>query len=292
MRLQWAVTLLVLPGFVLSGCGPTTGAGASAGPPACAPPDAALFREGSSVDRIVRDGRVRIGVKYDSPGLGYRDPRTGELSGFDVEIATIVACRLGIGQNGIDWVEATAQDRERLITSDEVDMVIATYSITEARKKLVSFAGPYFRDYQTVMVRHGDKSITGPESTKGRRVCSAKGSVTIQTIADYGAVTVPAKDYFQCVDLLLRRKVDAVSTLAAILFGQAALNPGKVDVVGPPFDDLAYGIGVRKTDASLRRFLGDVLEASFSDGSWRSAYDRTLGRAGIGAPVPPILHRY
>lgn len=288
--------LLVLPGIVLSGCGSAADA-ARPGPAACGPPAAGLFREGSSVDRMVRDGRIRVGVKYDSPGVGYRDPATGELSGFDVEIAAIVACRLGIAPNGIDWVEAPAQDRERLIVTGQVDMVIATYAITDARKQVVSFAGPYFRDYQTIMVRAGDRRIGDPETTRGRRVCSARGSVTIQTIAKYGAIPVPAKDYSECVALLLQRRVDAVSTLGAILYGQAALHPGAVEIVGRPFDDLSYGIGVRKTDATLRRFLSDVLETAFSDGSWRAAYDRTLGRATTGAtgapvPVPPVLHRY
>jgi glutamate transport system substrate-binding protein len=289
MRIRWAAALVVLPALALSGCASATG---QAGPAPCGSADSRLYPEGSSVDRIIRDGRLRVGVEYDSPGVGYRDPVTGEVTGFDVEIAKIVACGFGVPANGVDWVEAPARSREALITEDRVDMVIATYEITEARKKVVSFAGPYFRDYQTVMVRRGEKRITGPESTRGRRVCSSKGSVTLETIRKYGAIGVPAKDYFECVDLLLRGQVDAVSTLAAILIGQATLHPGRLDLVGQPFDDLAYGIGVRKTDSTMRRFLSDVLERSFTDGSWRAAYDRTLGRAGVGAPVPPVLHRY
>ena len=267
-------------------------AGRDGSPRPCTAPDQRLYFEGSTVDRIARAGRIRVGVKFDSPGVGYKDPATGELTGFDVEIAEIVACRLGIAPNGIEWVEASAKDRERLIQNDDLDVVIATYSITEERKRKVSFAGPYFRDYQTIMVRAGEKEITGPRSTRGKRVCSARGAVTLATIKLYGAIAVPADDYFQCVELLLARKVQAVTTLKAILAGQLTLHRGEVKIVGEPFDDLSYGIGLRKTDATFRRFLCDVLEEAYADGTWRRAYDATLGRSGIGAPVPPTVHRY
>lgn len=291
VRIGPVLWLLLVSALVGTGCGAAE-AGRDGSPRPCAGPDQRLYPEGSTVDRVVRAGRLRVGVKFDSPGVGYKEPSTGDIIGFDVEIAKIVACRLGIAPNGIEWVEASAKDRERLIENDDVDVVIATYSITDERKRRVSFAGPYFRDYQTIMVRADEKAVTGPRATRGRRVCSARGSVTLATIKLYGAVGVPADDYFQCVDLLLKRKVQAVTTLRAILAGQLTLHPGQVKIVGEPFDDLSYGIGLRKTDATFRRFLCDVLEESYGDGTWRRAYDSTLGGSGIGAPVPPPVHRY
>jgi glutamate transport system substrate-binding protein len=264
--------------------------------PACGHIDYRIYPSGSTVDRLNRAGLVRIGIKDDTPGVGYRDPVTGEVSGFDIEIAKIVACRLGVPEGNITWVPAPTKNREDMIMKGAVDFITATYAITYERMEKVSFAGPYFQDYQTIMVRGDEPPIDSLKWARRKRVCAAEGSVSLENItayaAEYGVVPVAVTNYSDCVQLLLARKVDAVSTLSSILIGQLTLHPGEVKIVGQPFDYIAYGIGLKRSDATFRRFLNDVLQQAFDDGSWREAYDRTLGRAGVGTPIPPTIVRY
>ncbi|HYT09380.1 MAG TPA: glutamate ABC transporter substrate-binding protein, partial [Mycobacteriales bacterium] len=281
--------LVVVLALGLTGCGASSAREPS--PPACGTIDSRVYPPGSTVDRLHRERRLRVGVKFDSPGVSYRDPDTGEMSGFDVEIAKVVACRLGVPDDRIEWVAAPNKNREKLIRTGAVDIVVASYVINEERRQLVSFAGPYYRDYQAVMVLTDETQISGPRTLKGRKVCAVTGSLSLQNIELYGAVGVALTDYSQCVALLLARKVEAVSAPSAILIGQLTLHPAEVKIVGEPLDDFPYGIGLAKTDANFRRFLDDVLEQSFTDGTWRHAYDQTLGRSGIGAPIPPVVHR-
>ena len=267
-------------------------AGAAPASSSCKRADASLYAASETFRALHDAGRVRVGIKYDSPDVGYRDPTTGKVSGFDVEIAKIIACQLGVPEQGITWVEAPARSREKLIIDGKVDFVVATYAINDERRKLVSFAGPYFLDGQTMMVRQSETAITDATSARGKPVCSTIGSVTLDEIKRYGVKAVGAKSFFDCVDLLLQGKVEAVTGLDAILIGLLGKYRGKVKIVGPQFTVVQYYIGLKRTDATFRRFLDDALQRSFDDGSWRRAYDQTLGREGVGAPYPPTLNRY
>ena len=290
-----AVRLVVLAAVIPAATACNTGRdreSVAATAPPCGQIDYGLYPRGSTVDRLHTAGRLRVGIKYDSPGVGYRDPHTGKVSGFDIEIVKLVACRLGVADRNIEWIEAPARSREKLITSNAVDIVVATYAINDERRKLVSYAGPYFLDGQTLMVRRSDVAITGPDAVRGRRVCSTQGSVTLDEIKLYRAKAVAAASFFDCVDLLLHGKVEAVTGLDAILIGLLGQFHNQVKIVGPQFTVVRYGIGLRRSDATFRRFLDDVLQRAFDDGSWRRAYDQTLGRNGIGAPYPPALMRY
>jgi glutamate transport system substrate-binding protein len=288
---RWLLPSVVVVALALAACDGSS-ASESVRPPACGVIDSRYYPPGSTVERLHREARLRVGVKLDSPGVSYRDPTSGQMTGFDVEIARIVACRLGVPNDRIEWVPAPNKSREKLIRIGAVDIVVASYVINDERRQLVSFAGPYYRDYQAVMVPTEETRISGPATIKGRTVCAATGSVSLQNIELYGGVGVPRTNYSDCIQLLLNRKVDAVTGPAAILIGQLTQHPAEVKIVGGPLDDFPYGIGLAKTDATFRRFLDDVLERSFSDGTWRRAYDMTLGRSGIGAPIPPVVRPY
>ena len=106
-------------------------------------------------------GKIRIGIKFDQPGLGFK--KSGTYVGFDVDVAKYVAKKLGYSEDQIIWKEAPSKQREAMIQNGDVDMILATYSITDERKKAVSFAGPYFVAGQDLLVRKDDNSINGPE---------------------------------------------------------------------------------------------------------------------------------
>ena len=127
-------------------------------------------------------GKIRIGIKFDQPGLGFK--KSGTYVGFDVDVAKYVAKKLGYSEDQIIWKEAPSKQREAMIQNGDVDMILATYSITDERKKAVSFAGPYFVAGQDLLVRKDDNSINGPEDLNGKRLCSVTGSTSAATVKE------------------------------------------------------------------------------------------------------------
>lgn len=246
------------------------------------------FPAGTTMDKLHSAGKIRIGVKFDQPGIGYKEPGSSVPSGFDIEVAKIIAGQLGISSDGIEWVETVSQDREAFLRDGKVDIVVASYTITDERRELVGMAGPYYVTGQQLLVRSGDDSISGPKDVKGRKVCSATGSQSLTTIQKkYGATTVPLPTYSKCVDRLLNGSVDAVTTDGAILRGFAAQEPEKLAVVGKPFTTSDYGVGYRKNDRAMCEFIDTTLNDAFDDMEWDLALLRTLFRTTNELPDPP-----
>ncbi len=240
---------------------------------------------------LAEAGTIRIGVKYDQPGVGLRPPGADAPDGFDIEIGRIIADRLGIEEENITWVEAVSESREQLLEGGSFDLVVASYSITDERRELVGQAGPYFTTGQQLLIRVEDEDvITGPGDLAGRKVCSVKGSTSLdRVVTEYAADPVGFTTYSECVDQLREDEVDAVTTDGAILLGYAAQRPNLFRVVGEPFSEERYGIGYPKDADGTCEFLNEVLERSFEDGSWAEAFDTTLGMAEVETPEPPEL---
>jgi glutamate transport system substrate-binding protein len=247
-------------------------------------------------DKMKQRGKVVVGVKEDQPGLGLKDPTTGQFSGFDVEIARLIAAKLGFdSQTKIDYKPIPSASREQAIINGDVDYYVGTYSITDKRKEQISFAGPYFVAGQDLLVRKDDTSITGPDTLKGKKVCSVTGSTPIQRVRDQkltdDANVVEFKTYSECVTKLDQGEVDAVTTDDAILKGYAAQEPDKFKVVGKTFSTEKYGVGLAKDDNALRNKINDLLQEAIDSGEWTTIYDATLGKSGSPA-TPPQLERY
>jgi glutamate transport system substrate-binding protein len=253
------------------------------------------FATGSTMERLNKAQSVKIGVKFDQPGIGNRNSSTNKVEGFDIEMAKIVAGQLGIPENKIDFVETVSKNREPFIQRGTVDLVIASYSITDKRKEVVSFAGPYYQTGQDLLIRKEDQGkIKGPEDLAGKKVCSVTGSTPLGKIeSDFPqAKTTGLATYSECVDQLQSKTVDVVTTDGAILLGYAARNPEQLAVVGKPFSTEKYGVGLKKDDKAFRDFVNDSLDKAFKNGDWTKAYDATLGKSGSAAPQPPALERY
>jgi glutamate transport system substrate-binding protein len=254
----------------------------------CDTPERLAFPQGSTMEKIQTAGTVTVGVKFDQPGIGFRNLATAKLEGFDIEIAKIVARRLGIKADRIRWTRTVSREREAYLQGDQVDFVVASFSINAERRQEVGQAGPYYVAGQQLLVRKGDDRIGGPEDLATHQVCTVTGSTSLQTlVAKYDAQTVARDTYTECVQLLLRDEVDAVSTDDAILLGYVAEQPDKLKVVGRPFTHEEYGIGYRFGDAAFCQFLTETLRLAREDGSWAAAFDRTLGKAGVPRPAPP-----
>jgi len=237
--------------------------------------------------------KIKIGTKFDQPGLGLK--KGTEMSGFDIDVATYVAKELGSNAPDIEWVQAVSAQRETLLSSGQVDMIVATYSITDKRKEQVAFAGPYFIAGQDLLVRADEKDITGPESMVGKKLCSVKGSTPAQKVADkYPGVNLQEfATYSECVAGLVSKAVDAVTTDDTILAGFAAQDQfkGKLKVVGKTFSEENYGIGLKKGDTEMCQKVTDAINKMIKDGAWQKAVDKNFGPANYkpstGNPPTP-----
>ncbi|MDP9377573.1 MAG: glutamate ABC transporter substrate-binding protein [Actinomycetota bacterium] len=287
------ITVAAVLALVLGGCGGGGGGGGEEEPATETETEATTqkFEPGSHMAGLAEAGKIKIGVKKDQPGIGFQEPGADEPTGFDVEIAKMVAGKLGIEGENIEWVEAVSKNREPFLQKGTVDLIAASYSITDERRQIVGQAGPYYVTGQQLMVREEDKdAITGPDDLEGKKVCSVTGSTSIKTVEEeYGADPAPFATYSECVQQLTNGQVDAVTTDGAILLGYVAQQPDELEVVGEAFSEERYGIGFNKDHAGMCRFITDTLQESFDDGSWQEAFNRTLGESGVEAPKPPKL---
>ena len=240
--------------------------------------------------KLASAGTVRVGTKFDQPLFGLKG-LDGKPVGFDVEIAKIVAAKLGIPADKITYTETPSKIREDVIANDQVDMVVATYTINDARKQKVSFAGPYYVAGQDLMVKADNTTITGPESLKAAnaRVCSVSGSTPAKNIATYvdPANIVLFDVYSKCADALRNGQVEAVTTDNVILSGLVSTSQGAFKLVGKTFTKEPYGIGITKGDTAFCQFINDALKASVADGTYAAAWKATAGTVQTEVPTLP-----
>jgi glutamate transport system substrate-binding protein len=254
----------------------------------------ASFAEGTTMARLKEAGAVRVGTKFDQPLFGLKNLE-GKPEGFDVEIAKLIAGEMGIAADKIEWVESVSANREPFIQQDKVDFVVATYTINDKRKEVVDFAGPYYVAGQDIMVAKGNpEGIAGPDDLAGKKVCSVTGSTPAENIrTNYPDADLTEFDvYSKCAEALKNKQVQAVTTDNVILLGLISQDQEAFELVGKPFTEEPYGIGLKKGDTEFRTFINDTLEKAFQDGRWKAAWDATAGKVATQTPTPPAIDRY
>jgi glutamate transport system substrate-binding protein len=295
MRITRNAATLAAFGLVLTGCASEAGNQADSSDETTAAVEDVQFEPGSTMAAIVEAGELRVGTKIDQPGFGLANT-AGEPEGFDVEMAKLIAAKMGLTEDQITFTETVSANREPFLEQDKVDIVAATYTINDERKKRVDFAGPYYEAGQDIMVAAGNpEGIEGPDDLAGKAVCSVEGSTPAEKIrTDYPKAELVLYDaYSKCADDLRNGNVVAVTTDNVILTGFVAGDPEAFELVGNPFTQEPYGIGVQKGQDDFRDFINDVLEESFDDGTWAKAWDDTAGAiTGTEAPEPPKVDRY
>jgi glutamate transport system substrate-binding protein len=252
------------------------------------------FPAGSTMARLNDAGRITVGTKFDQPLFGLKNLE-GKPEGFDVEIAKIVAGELGVDADSIQWVETVSANREPFIQQGKVDLVVATYTINDERKETVDFAGPYYVAGQDIMVRKGNPlGIEGPDDLAGKRVCSVSGSTPAENIrTNYPQARLTEFDvYSKCAEALKNDQVDAVTTDNVILLGLISTDQESFELVGKPFTEEPYGIGMKKGDTQFRNFVNDTLDKAYADGRWLKAWQDTAGKVATQQPTPPKVDRY
>ncbi len=273
----------------LAACGDDGGSGETVDVPVEENPE---FPAGSTMATLADAGEITIGVKIDQPGIGNLEPGADSPEGFDIEIGRIIAGQLGIEDDGsIEWKETISDNRESFIKGGDVDLVIASYSITDDRRTLVGQAGPYYVTGQQLLVREEDKeTIAGPEDLDGVKVCSVEGSTSLITVQDeYGADPTPQATYSECVTALENGTTDVVTTDGAILLGYEAEDPDALQVVGEPFSEERYSVGYKLGDTEMCEFITQTIQDAMDDDTWADAFAATLGPSGIETPEPPTM---
>ncbi|MDO0925412.1 glutamate ABC transporter substrate-binding protein [Streptomyces sp. TG1A-8] len=235
--------------------------------------------------------KISIGIKFDQPGIGQKTPQG--YSGFDVDVATYVAKKLGYGADRIEWKESKSADRETMLQRGDVDFITASYSITPEREDKVDFAGPYLLAHQDVLIRADDTSIKSPSDLNKKKLCSVTSSTSAQNVHDKLAPKAQLQEYptySACLTGVQNKAIDALTTDDSILAGYAsqAQFKGKFKLGGLKMTNENYGIGVKK-GSDLKAKINKALEAMVSDGSWQKAVDKNFGPAGYrNEPAPKI----
>ncbi len=248
------------------------------------------------IDKITKDHKVIVGTKWDQPGLALKAGR-GEPEGFDVDVAKYVIRELSGGQHvDVEWKESISANREAFLASGGVDFIVASYSITEARKQKVTFAGPYIIAHQDTMVRADSTGINKATDLKGKRICQVAGSNAYKRITDpppdgqldLDVQLVGAANWSECVAKLSGNNLDAVTSDDLLLAGFAAQGGGRFRILGDPFTDEKWGIGLRKGDITTCQAVNAVIEKMYSDGTARLLMDKWFGTAaGLALPTTP-----
>jgi len=287
-RMLSTVALVASLALAVSACGnDDEGTGSSS------EPKKAEFAAGSTMDRLQKAGKVKVGTKFDQPLFGVKGV-SGTVEGFDVEIAKEIAKELGIAESGIEFVESISKNREDYIVNGTADFIVATYTINDKRKEKVGFAGPYYVAGQDIMVKKDNTTIKGKDDLAGKKVCS----VTASTPATRVKEQVPTAQltlfgtYTECVEAMRNGQVEATTTDNVILLGLIDKSPDEFKLVNAPFSEEPYGIGVKLEDTAFRTFINDVLEEMVKDGRYKKAYDKTLGKVQAEMPAPPAVNRY
>lgn len=248
------------------------------------------FKDGTRMAELAKAGKITIGHKTDQPGVGFQGATDKVPSGFDIEVAKLLIADLCIdpASDAVKWEETISDNREPYLQAGRVDLVLASYSITDDRQKVVGQAGPYMVTGQQVLVK-ADSDIKGIDELKGKEVCSVTGSTSLENVKKKGAKGVGADSYSECAEKVLDGTYPAMSTDGTILAGLAAQNEGELKVVGDQFSTENIGVGYGKDHPELCEWIDGVLTDSFKDGSWAKAFDLTLGPSGVETPEPPTL---
>lgn len=240
-------------------------------------------------DSLLDADSLVIGVKADQPSLGL-DDGSGEIVGFDVDVAYYIADQLGVDRQDVKIVRITSAEREERLDAEKVgeenkvDMVVATYSITQARRTEVTFAGPYYVAQQDVLVRAEDTHIRSVHDLEGLSVCQGEGSNSAKRITNGLGIDVQQMDapsYSACVNALRDGDVDAVSTDNLILAGFLAQDPDAFRLVGNPFTEEKYGIGLPYGQVAACEAVNKAVTRMYQDGTAEELLDTWFGDTGL-----------
>lgn len=246
---------------------------------------------GSAMAKIKKAGVLKVGGTATSPLFSLKNPVSGKYTGFDAVLAKMLAKYI-TGKAKVERRQITVATREAVLKNHTVDVVIATYTITPERAKQVNFAGPYFSDGDTILVRKDTNDIKNVKDLEGKKICTETASSAVgtlkQKLKNPKLLLLDTND--ECLQALEQERADAYVLDGSIVGGDAKQNPDKVKVVGKSFSTEPYGIGLAKDRPEMQKFVNDWLNKIEKDGLWKKVWDATLKDSLSGeAPKPPKI---
>jgi glutamate transport system substrate-binding protein len=282
-RLLLLLVALALGALVAAGCGDDDDDEGDGGGQAA---DVRQFPANTTLGEIQRRGEITIGVKYDVPPFGFRNPQSGEVEGFDVDVGREIATELGVEPK---FVEAISDNRIPFLERGTVDLILSTMTINQERDMEIDFSEPYYIARGRILVP-GDSDIRGLEDLAGNSVCTALGSTYEETIRE----DAPDADlqlvdtYSECLERLQNGSIDAISTDDVILTGMI-IQDDTLQMVGDPLTVEPYGVGIKQGETQLKRVVDRVLRDMEQDGRWEEIYQEWVGRHIDRQAQPPDM---
>lgn len=232
-----------------------------------------------TIGKIKEQGKVIVGVKYDLNLFGLKDPATGEVQGFDIDIAKQVAKKVLGDENAVELVEVTSKTRIPMLQNGEIDMIVATMTITEERKKEIDFSDVYFTAGQSLLVPADSPINSVKDLTADSKVVTAKGSTSADNIREAApdAQVLEFENYAEAFTALKAGQGDALTTDNALLFGMAKQDPS-FRVLEETFTEEPYGIGIRKGDAEFVSLVNETLQELKDNGEYDAIYEKWIGK--------------
>jgi len=255
--------------------------------------DAATIAASPWASKIRQAGTLRLGGTQTSNLFSLLNEKDGRLRGFDAGLAQMLA-RYILGDAGkVQFTQVTSSTREQVLINNQVDVVLATYSITPARAEKVSFAGPYFSSQAGVLVKASNTAIQSHTDLSGKRVATQAGSTGPAILAQFApkAVVQEFQTHQESLNALRQGRVEAYVTDHTLLLNTLSLGNTEARLAGAPFGAQdAYGIGLPKGSDGVA-FVNGFLKKIQADGTWAKLWTLTIGqRTGSTAvPTPPAI---
>jgi glutamate transport system substrate-binding protein len=279
-----AVLALVLAGLA-SGCGEDEESGQPEQQQA--QQEVRRYPAESPLGRIQQKGEITVGVKFDVPPFGFKNPQTGDVEGFDVDMGRFVADALGVKPR---YVEAVSDNRIPFLKEGSVDLILSTMTINAERDEEIDFSDPYYIARGRILVPR-DSDIQGIDDLAGRPVCTALGSTYEATLKEQAprARLRLVDTYSECLELIQNGAVEAVSTDDVILTGMIIQDDSLKLTEGEPLTTEPYGAGIRQGQDQVRTFVNDVFERVKQDGRWARTYQKWVGQYTDEPQQPPTM---
>ena len=234
------------------------------------------FGADTTMGKIQEAGEIKVGVKYDVPLFGFKNPQSGEVEGFDVDLAQRVADTLGVD---LKLVEAISDNRIPFLQKGTVDLVFSTMTITTDRDAEIDFSRPYYIAHGRVLVP-GDSDVESiADLGSGSTICTALGSTYETTIVPKqapDAKLVTPDSYSECFTQVQGGQADALITDDVILAGFLQQDD-TMKIVGDDLTTDPYGAGVKDKDTEMADFVSSVIDETLEDGTWMELYDEWIG---------------
>ncbi|TPG32744.1 glutamate ABC transporter substrate-binding protein [Mycolicibacterium hodleri] len=250
-------------------------------------PSPGAMPPGSTMAAILERGRLIVGVDQATNLFGSRNPATGRLEGFDIDLARELARDIFGDPDRVDLRVVTAAQRETALQEGQVDLVVRTYSITCDRKNKVAFSTPYYVAKQRILATKGS-GIRSAADLSGKRVCAVKGTTSLAALfaLDPRPTLYGVSQWTDCLVMIQQGQVDAISTDDVVLAGLKDQDQKNLELVGPSIGDEPYGVGVKLGNDDLVRFVNGALAQMREDGTWERLYQANLQEVAP-SPGPP-----